>query len=46
MMHAFRISLPSLHDQDIKFPDGIFFYGDLNKQQQVFLSLSTLTEII
>ena len=42
MQHDFSfISLPSLHDYDVKIPN-FKFMEDVNKRQRIFLSLSKL----
>ena len=41
--HAFLyISLPSLHDCDVKMPRDFTLYGDVNRRQRIFLSFSKL----
>ena len=46
MLHTFLdISLPSLHDYDLKIPNMYFhitFYRDVNQQQRDYLSFSEL----
>ena len=39
---SWYISLPSLHDLDVKFPDGTFYGGRKHIRRRIFLSLSKL----
>ena len=42
VLHTFLyISLPSLHDYDVKM-HNFTFYGSVNKRRRIFLSLSKL----